>query len=319
MEEKEIISLITNYAEQNHKTPTIISFSKDYNFHPSSIIRKFGSWNVLLRKANLKTNISDKKSDEQILYWLKIHPNARYNEIPPTIRNRLQNKYNSISEARKAAGLLITDWRKSTKRRKNSKTSNGRPIEFTEDFIIENLRNFAIKLGRPPKLKEINKKSCGIPISAIFARFGNLNCALQKAALPTIYSPQEYNRLLKQFEILIMNVKLELNDLPISYNIEVNGLKPTFIYSNKCEKVLLNRSDIIVNLDLLNSYKEKFKNVSVCFLVDDSLNDIQNIESYCILNVVDKLSQTLLNKIFQLRKSYDDLSRKYVGQPIING
>ena len=101
---EEIICLIKQTAKENNgKTPTIKSFAAKLNLHPTSIIRQFGSWNKLLKKAGLTINKSNKRSNEQLLGWLKSHPNTRYHDIPFGIRNKLEQTYKSIRNARKIA------------------------------------------------------------------------------------------------------------------------------------------------------------------------------------------------------------------------
>lgn len=317
--EAEIIKLIEEYANSAGETPTIKAFSDRYGFYASSIVRKYGSWNNLLKKANLKPNKADTRSTEQLLLWLKSHPDARYQEIPLGIRSRLETKYNSISEARKAAGLRVTDWRTATRRRKYIKSSNsGRPIEFTEDKIIEGLQKLAIEFGRPPRICDITKKRCGFTPAVVIARFGSLNSALQAASLPIVNSYQEQNKLIKELEILVLNAKLVLGDIPCFFNFEDDTLKPTFVYLNHCELVRLKRSDI--NEEEIIKYKKTFGKVIIWYLVDDSLQDSANASIICTMDLISNLSGNKIvvaEKLMSLRKQYDELTRVYVGQPVI--
>ena len=311
---EEIVLLIKKLSKEIGCTPTVHVFAKKHGLHASSVVRKFGSWNDLLSCAGLSLNKSHKRTDKELLAWLKTHPDARYYEIPFGIRNRLEEKYDTITEARKAAGLLITDWRTATKRRNYNKPINaGRPVEFTEEVIIKGLRDVAVKLGRPPRIKDITKKKCGFTPSAIFARFGSLNCALQSASLPLIYSHQEQSKLFHELEILMMNIKIALNDIPTSYNTEIeNGTKPIFTYENRCEELYLKRSEINLSANI-NTYDK----VTVWFLVDDSLNEIEGVETVCVMDLMKNLkNNALADKILSLRKQYDDISRKYIGQPL---
>lgn len=320
--EDEIIELIKTYVSENNKSPTIHVFCEKHSLSPSSVIRKFGSWNELLRKAGTKLNKAEKRTDHQLLGWLKSHPDARYNEIPLGIRNRLDKKYESISEARKAAGLLVTDWRTSTKKRNYKKPDNvGRPIEFTEEKIINSLRELAGKLGKPPKVKDITKKNCGFTITTVLSRFGSLNKALQAASLPIVYSAQEQHNLLKEFEILMVNIKIALKDIPISFSIETKKLKPTFVYEDRCEDIKLKRSDIFINPNQWIKYNETFGKTNVWYLVDDSLDEIDSVKTICIMELVKEVKKTnesLAEKIIALREKYDEISRKYIGKIIIN-
>jgi len=317
----EIILLIKAHAKEISRTPTIQAFADKHGFFASSIVRKFGSWNDLLKSAELSLNKANRRTDKELITWLKSHPDARYYEIPFGIRNRLEEKYGTISQARKSAGLLVTDWRSSTKRRNYCKPINaGRPIEFTESVIVSGLQNLAVELGRPPRIKDITKKRCGFTPSAIFARFGSLNAALQSASLPLIYSHHEQNKLFKELEVLMMNIKIALQDMPLSYNTKIaNGTRPIFMYDNRCEELILKRSEIHSNIDNIKKNLKNYK-IKVWFLIDDSLNDIKDIETICIMSLINILknkNSTLADKILSLRKQYDDISRKYIGQPLV--
>lgn len=312
---KEIISLIKQYAIDNDsKTPTIKAFALQYSMAPASIIRTYGSWNKLLKQAGLKINKANKFSNEQLLGWLKSHPNTRYNDIPTGIRNKIEQKYQSISNARKIAGLKITDWRSFTKNRTYIKPINaGRPIEYTQEEIISKLQSLAITLGRPPRAKDITKKNCGFTKGAILCKFNNLNAALQASSLPIIYSYQEYNKLIKEFEIVMMNIKISSNDIPLYFKIEQNELKPTFIYNDHCEIVMLKRSDVFSNIQALLKYKDIFNELKVWFLVDDSLDEDKQISMSCVMEFIDKIKdKNLANYITKLRQRYDEISRNYV-------
>jgi len=318
----EIISLIKEHAKEAGRTPTIQMFADKHELFASSIVRKFGSWNELLKLSGLSLNKSNKRTSKELITWLKSHPDARYYEIPFGIRNRLEEEYGNISEARKAAGLLVTDWRTATKRRNYNKPINvGRPVEFTEEVIVKGLQVLAVELGRPPRIKDITKKKCGFTPSAIFARFGSLNAALQSASLPLIYSHHEQNKLFKELEVLMMNIKIALQDMPLFYNIEIeNGTKPIFVYENRCEELILKRSEINSNIENIQKNLKKYNKIIVWFLVDDSLNDIEGVETICIMNLMDILqnkNNVLADKILSLRKQYDDISRKYIGQPLV--
>lgn len=306
----EITQLIEKFAKKNGKAPTISEFAEENNIHAAIIIRKFGSWNNLIMKAGLKPNKSAKRSKEQLLMWLKSHPNARYSEIPYGIRSALIDKFDSIGKARIAAGLPITDWRSFSKRGVKKKSENvGRPIEYTKKNIILGLQNLAKKLGRPPKMKEITKENCGFPFTAIISRFKSFNEALKVAHLPPSYSYQEYNKLNKDLHTAMVNIKINIMDLPLFYNIEFNSLKHTFVYEDRYEEVYLTRSDISEN------YKEILKNdkkTIVWYLVDDSLYDNDNFEIKNIMDLNDKISEQLKSLLLKLRLRYDEINRKYI-------
>jgi len=305
----EITQLIEKFAKEKGKTPTISEFAEANNLHAAAIIRKFGSWNDLIVKAGLKPNKSAKRSKEQLLMWLKSHPNARYSEIPYGIRSGLIDKFGSIGKARIAAGLSVTDWRSFAKRGARKKSENsGRPIEYTKETIILGLQNLAKKLGRPPKMKEITKENCGFPFTAIISRFKSFNEALKAAHLPPSYSYQEYNKLNKDLHTVMINIKINMMDLPLYYNIEVGGMKPTFIYEDRYEEVYLTRSNIYDNA---NKILKNNKRTIVWYLVDDSLYDNEKFEIRNIMEL-DGINERLKELLVTLRLRYDEINRKYI-------
>jgi len=276
--EENLIQLIKDFYNEHKKVPTISAFALTNKLYPSSIIRQFGSWNILLSKAGLKQNKISKRTDNQLLLWLKTHPNAKYTDIPAGIRCAIENRFNSITEARKLAGLTIVDWRTSSKKNNRKNPNAGRPIEYSEQTIIDGLRNLATSLGRPPRMKDIKKNTCGFPITAVLSRFKTFNNALQIAQLPPVYSYHEFNKLENELEKLMINIKISLNDIPKFYSLELDGFKPKFIYDNRWEEIKLTRNDISSSIITLLKYKEKCKNLIVYYLVDDSLYENDNIQ-----------------------------------------
>lgn len=312
----EITNLIKTFAKDNGKTPTISEFAKINNIHAAVIIRNFGSWNNLLIKAGLKPNKATKRSKEQLLMWLKSHPNARYSEIPSGIRCALIDNFESVGKARIAAGLPITDWRSFSKRNKktNKKSENvGRPVEYTKETIILGLQNLAKKLGRPPKMKEITKENCGFPFTAVISRFKSFNDALKYSHLPPSYSYQEYNKLNKDLQTVMINIKININDIPLFYNIES---KHTFVYEDRYEEVFLTRSNIS---EAANIIIKNDKKTIVWYLVDDSLYDNNKFEMKNIMDLNDQICEKLKYFLLNLRLRYDEINRKYIAPIYILG
>lgn len=259
------------------------------------------------QRAGLPLNKSEKRTDEQLIGWLKAHPEKRYHEIPSGIRNKLEEKYGSIASARKAAGLVVTDWRSSTKRRRYAKPANaGRPVEYTKEIILEGLISLAVKLGRPPRIKDIGRKECGFTPSSVFARFGTLNAALQAASLPIMYSHSEYAKIIRKLETIMMNIKMHLGDIPLSFNMGQGDPKPLFSYPDHEEFLELKRSSI--------AGRKYPGNAVVWFLVDDS---IDNVPAKCLLDLEDSIPEKLFSGLMELRKQFDEISMKYVGQPLL--
>ncbi len=313
MRENELISLVKAFAKEIGKTPTLASFSKHHNIKSSSIIARFGSWNSILTKAGLVLNKANKRTSDQLILWLKIHPNAKYKDIPFGIRNGIEEKFGSLSKAREKAGLKITDWRASAKRSHRVISDKvGRPIEYTKAIIIEGLQQLATKLGRPPRMKDITKSKCGFPITAVLSRFGSFNDALQAAFLPPVYSHYEFKKLAKELDGILINIKLQTKDIPKYYNLDINGEHFTFVYDNLAEYVVLKRSDITA--DLISILKEKIndKKLKIYYLVDDSLFEDKEITIKCLMDYANNIDKVISDKILEVRLRYDEINRKYI-------
>lgn len=312
MDEHNIIELIKDHAKEFGKVPTISGFASKHNTHASAIIKKFGSWNNLLLKAELKPNKSSKRTSEQLVGWVKSHPNARYSDIPPGIRGALENTFGSIGKARIAADINILDWRHYIQKKSKKNTNAGRPVEYTEEIITDGLRALAVELNRPPKLKDISKKTCGFPQSAIFNRFTSFGEALKKASLPPSYSYHENKKILKEFETIILNIKLSSNNIPEFYNVEIDCMLPTFVYGNTWEIVKLTRSEVCDSSDEIMDYNKKCNDIIVWYLVDDSLFETEKFEMKCAMDLKNKTNEFLYDKLLSLRLKYDEISRKYI-------
>ncbi len=313
MRENDLIKLIKEFAKELGKTPTAASFSKKYDLNVSTLISRFGSWNSILAKAGLSPNKSTKRTSEQLLLWLKIHPNAKSSEIPYGIRNGIEERFGSLSKARELAGLSIIDWRVSAKRGKRViKKKVGRPVEYTNEIIINGLQTLATKLGRPPRMKDITKAKCGFPISAVLTRFNTFNKALQAAFLPPVYSHYEFKKLINELENILVNIKFETKDTPKYYNLDINGERFTFVYDNCAEYVVLKRSDITSNLIAKLFSKIQHNNLKIYYLVDDSLFDDKTVTIKCIMDYVNSIDDIISNKIVDIRLKYDEINRKYI-------
>jgi len=317
MNENELVQMIKNFYVENNKVPTIAEFSNQHAFYASSIIRKFGSWNDLLSRAGLKINKPSKRTEEELLNWLKIHASYKYSQIPSGIRTAIENRFGSLSAARKQANLSIVDYRSSNKKRKPNPNA-GRPVEYSREMIISGLRSLAAKLGRPPRMKDVSKDNCGFPMSAVLSRFQKFNLALRASELPPVFSYHEFNRLKGELEKLMMNLKLSINDIPRYYDLEINGIKPLFIYDDRIEEVKLTRNEICSSINAILRYKEAGKKIVVFYLVDDSLYENDEIEIVGLMDLMEKLDDKIVaNRIKELRLKYDEINRKYIA-PLIN-
>jgi hypothetical protein len=112
--------------------------------------------------------------------------------------------------------------------------------------------------------------------------------------------------------VLLLNIKLELKDYPVFYNIEINNIKPVFAYDDRWEFVVLSRSAIKNRINEFINLKNE-RDIIVWYLVDDSLCDYDITMNY-IMDLKSKINKTLYDKIYELRLKYDEISRKYVGQ-----
>lgn len=301
MEEKNVIDYILSYYDSHNKLPSFKCFCDDNEIKKDNLPSWF-CWDSLVYKTGLKSK-SSRRDDNELLLWVKTHPKTKYNDIPNGIRRALELRFGSVTEARKLAGLNVSDFRKVIKRKKTV----GRPLEFTQEIIINGLQDLAAKLGKPPKMKDISKKSCGFPLSAVICRFGSFNNALQAADLPPIFSHNEFKKLEDDFNVLLLNHKLS-NDPPVYY--KYNGERfVNFLYKDRCEFVKLTRSDIQKSI---NSYN---KGDIIYYLVDDSLFETTDITLINVMDSIDLIQNSYIkSKLLDLRNRFDEINRKYIIQ-----
>ncbi len=261
---------------------------------------------------------SKKRSNEELLLWLKVHKNHRYCEIPSGIRFAIETNFGSLKKARELAGILITDYRKCPRKSKKNNKNAGRPEVLTKDFIIEKIIELAAKLGSPPRMKEINEKSCGFSAKTVSAKFGSYNEALLQCGLFPSFSSHEFSKLRRDVITALINIKIQTNNVPKYINIkhkEDMEYIPAFYYNDKWEDVKLTRSEIEKNIASLTKIKQKCNNYIIYYLVDDSLFDIVNGDIK-IINIMDIISEiddkNIIAYIKGLRDRYDEISRKYV-------
>lgn len=309
MQEKDIIQYISRYQEKNNALPSFKNFCDDNNITKEDLQQDF-CWDSLLIKIGLKHKKSTKRNDEQLLLWLKTHPKTKYDNIPNGIRRALELRFGSVTEARKKAGLKVTDLRHIIKRKRLVKAT-GRPLEFTKELIIDGLQALASNLGKPPRIKDISKKNCGFPLSAIICRFGSFNAALQAASLPPVFSHHEFKKIEDELNTLLLNIKLN-TDPPLYYKFNDGYKVINFYYEDRLEFVKLTRSDIQKNIDKFTGDKP----TNIYYLVDDSLFETDKFKLINVMDTIESITDSYLRQsLSELRNKYDEINRKYIGQP----
>lgn len=152
--------MIKNKAKELNRTPT----SKEMK-HFSIIVKRFGSWNNALEKAELKINRYPYRQDytkEELINVIKkkvkelgrIPKASEIKEITPILK-----QFKTWNNALKQAELKVN------KRR------------YTEQDLLKIIKSKANELGRTPKFSEIKE------IKPVLKTFGTWNNALKNAEL----------------------------------------------------------------------------------------------------------------------------------------
>lgn len=164
--EEQLIKILQQFAIKFGRTPRRVDI-KEYN----SIRRCFGSFNDGLRAAGLTPNkegtYERSYTEEELIRILQkaekeLGRAPKFSEIKQ--RQTIVNHFGTFNNGLRAAGLRLN--------RNGSKTT-----PYTEDQLIEILRNMASELGRTPKSKEVPQ------LEAIKRCFGSFNNALMVAGI----------------------------------------------------------------------------------------------------------------------------------------
>ncbi|PFA83260.1 homing endonuclease associated repeat-containing protein, partial [Bacillus cereus] len=159
----EIIQLFQAYAKENKRTPRQCDLSINDNVYR----RIFGSWSEAVRAAGLTPNT--KKTDQELLQELK-RVSKELGKVPTVTEchkikfyvSTYQIRFGSWNKALELAGLAV---------------KNPRRCRMTTEQYLDLLKNYATKLGRVPRSREIQEAR------TIIEQFGSWNKALEAAGL----------------------------------------------------------------------------------------------------------------------------------------
>jgi len=174
--DSKLIEDLKNFSNKLNRTPTVQDMNKSGPWSVKPYINHFESWNSALEKAEL--NINQKKEDtseEKLIKDLqefaeKLGKTPIYEEMNnkgPWSAITYERRFESWNDALEAAGLDI-----------NREIQNLK----SKEQLIQNLQQFAEKLGKIPTRKEMNDE--GPWGSTTYERhFESWNGALKKAGL----------------------------------------------------------------------------------------------------------------------------------------
>jgi len=214
---EELIKITKDYSIFLGRTPKIKEVTYNKELPPiNQFLKKFGTWNNLLKECNLKISSVGSYSKEELLGILK--ELKKRNKRSPKIddlKNNLNlpapstyfNKFGSWNNALKEANLKI----------------NVRK-DYTKEELLDLLRKKAKELGRSPKGKEINQDKNYPDISIYSEHFGTFNNALKEAGLEVKYQFRKWTK-----EDLLNKLIKKANQIgktPTQKNIDKDPLMP---------------------------------------------------------------------------------------------
>lgn len=184
---KELLQIIQDYSKELKRTPMMKDIALNKNF-PSinRFLKNFGTWNNLLKKAKLEINSVSGYTKEELIKILK-NLSKKLNRSPK-IQDLLDNNYlpspptyfihfKTWNNALKIAGLKV----------------NVRK-DFTEKELLNLLRKKAKRLGRSPKMDDMNSDKNMPSATTYQAYFETFNKALALAGLNVKYQFRKWNK-----------------------------------------------------------------------------------------------------------------------------
>ena len=183
-----LISELHRFVDESNRVP----FSHDMyssNGYPSlsTFINIFGSWNKALKDAELQVNIHHDKDPEFLINELYRYIDE-FGRIPYRSDMIISNGYPS-------GGLYESVFGSWNNALKEANLNLNRCRSYTEQFLINELQEFAIKNGRSPCAKDMNVDD-KYHNSRLYSRiFGSWNNALKAANLNLNYYTYNYSNL----------------------------------------------------------------------------------------------------------------------------
>ena len=173
--DEEFIEDVRNTAKKlNKRTLTCAEYDKYGIYHYSTLIRRFGSWKLVLEKSNLETKghnfkrvfadddvISDIKRVANI-YQSKSLTRNEYNKYGKYYSTTLIRRYGTWNRVLKLAGLELNLNR-----------------NFTNEEMFEEIERVWSLLGRQPTTNDIKRGVSKFSLQSYARRFGGWRGALQ--------------------------------------------------------------------------------------------------------------------------------------------
>ena len=176
---EELIQQIQMLARELGKTPSILEFNTDSRVGSAATVQKaFGSWNDFVVAAGLPINDRRPHStDEELINQLKAVV-AETGQVPTYVQFNRRPETASHAAIRKHFGTWNNFIRAAGFEPKNLSYAN-----ISDEALVEQVQNLAIKLGAVPTTTEFNKDPNTASAGTVIRRFGSWKRFLEKAGV----------------------------------------------------------------------------------------------------------------------------------------
>ena len=198
--DKYLLDYLKELAKQLGRTPEIADINKEGKINSSMFNSRFGGIKKAQKEAGLKVvNYKKNYSDEELILQMKVLAKklgrvpAAYdiNKAGKASYGTYHNRFGSLKKIREVAGLENTNYQEN----------------YSDEDLINHLKDLAKKLGRTPGSQDIDKGDKA-SYATYFYRFGSLKKAHEAAGLKTTVYQEKYSD-----EELIRNIKVLSNQL----------------------------------------------------------------------------------------------------------
>lgn len=176
IEDKELIRQVQMLAKELGRAPSLKEFQASPKVSNNWLVRfRFGTWNNFLEAAGLESNHPYRYPNEGLIEQVQMlakelgrTPSMReFDKDPRTMSVcTIKNRFGSWTNYVRSAGLRQL-----------------RPIDHSNDELIEQVLMMAKELGRTPTSIEFNEDSRTVCVGTIQKRFGSWNNYLETAGL----------------------------------------------------------------------------------------------------------------------------------------
>ena len=177
-EDWQLLHWLKDFAEELGKTPTLQEIDNEPSMPPSdTYINYFGSYNNAVRKAGLKVNYKQYTEKELLNKLKKFADKLGRAPIKKEIKKN-ENMPDPVTYKR-----WFISYKNACKKVGYTYTANNTHVGYSKNKLLNDLRKFALQLGRTPTLTEVDENQEIASAGSYTYHFGNYSNACKKAGL----------------------------------------------------------------------------------------------------------------------------------------